>query len=60
LLCSYPPMTDIRECKRCGGVMLPWKHSDAWRALTCWSCYFVVIERIDEQKDERAVAGGDR
>src|SRR5437879_6226808 len=40
---------------RCGCGMMPWRQSQAWRAMTCWACLFVEIERIDE-KGGRAVA----
>jgi hypothetical protein len=28
--------------------MLPWRHSDAWWAFTCWACHFVAFEKARE------------
>jgi hypothetical protein len=39
--------------------MLPWRHSQAWRALTCWFCLFVKIERLDDE-EARVPAGSNR
>jgi hypothetical protein len=32
--------------------MMPWRHSATWRAFTCWRCWFVKIERVDDETDE--------
>jgi predicted RNA-binding Zn-ribbon protein involved in translation (DUF1610 family) len=28
--------------------MLPWRHSDAWWAFTCWACHFVAFEKAGD------------
>jgi hypothetical protein len=42
--------TDTPTCKRCGSAMLPWRHSAAWQAFTCWACFAVVLEKIEDQR----------
>src|SRR5262245_33734919 len=46
-------------CPRCGSGMLPWRHSDAWWAFTCWACHFVAFEKVQEREpdSERASEG---
>src|SRR5262249_2373134 len=55
LFSMYAPLI----CPRCGYSMMPWRHSQTWRAMTCWACSFVKIERVDE-KERRVVDGGNR
>jgi hypothetical protein len=46
------------NCPRCGYSMMPWRHSQTWRAMTCWACLFVKIERIDETEGRAVASGG--
>src|SRR5262245_27608402 len=51
-------MPDIEACPRCGSEMVPWRHSQTWRAWTCWACEFVRIEKISDGVPEGRVEPG--
>jgi hypothetical protein len=38
---------------RCGSPTLPWRHSVAWWAFTCWTCHFVTFGRAEETEAAR-------
>jgi hypothetical protein len=42
---------------RCASVMMPWRHSAAWWAFTCWACHFVAFKRAED--DVQEVRGND-
>jgi hypothetical protein len=39
--------------------MLPWRHSPAWWAFTCWACHFVAFEKAKESEEQSEGASDD-
>jgi hypothetical protein len=37
--------------------MLPWRHSAAWQAFTCWACFAVVLEKIEDKRSQESATG---